>query len=90
MTTTDLTLPLIHLNGTGRVTLCEGYDNSADALITFRDAFGKIEFNSRDYYPLGDDAWGKARDARDEINRKIREINEYITAHRAHLYSSGR
>jgi hypothetical protein len=86
--TTELTLPLVHMNGTGKATLCDDYDAASEALRDFIDAWGKMEFNSRDYYPLGPDAWGKARDARDEINRKIRDIDEYIDAHRAHLHGN--
>jgi hypothetical protein len=88
--TTDLTLPLVHLNGTGRATLIEDYDDADDTLQGFIDSFASIEFNARDYYPHGPDAWGKAVDARQEINQKIRDIKDYLDAHRAHLYSSKR
>ena len=88
--TTDLTLPLVHLNGTGIKTLTEGYSAADDALHDFIAAFGNIEFNARDYYPAGPDAWGKAVDARQEINQKIRDIEDYLDAHLAHLYSSKR
>ena len=90
MTTTDLQLPLVHLNGTGIKTLTEGYDDADDTLQGFIDSFGSIEFNARDYYPLGPEAWEKAVDARSEINQKIRDIKDYLDAHRAHLYSSAR
>jgi hypothetical protein len=87
---TDLTLPIVHLNGTGIKTLTEDYSAADDALHSFIDAFGNIEFNARDYYPHGPDSWGKAVDARQEINQKIRDIKDYLDAHRAHLYSSKR
>ena len=80
-------LPTIHLNGTSRQTLAQGYDAADDALYEFINAFGAIEFNARDYYVQGPEAWSAARDARDEINRKIRDIKQYIDAHRELLHS---
>lgn len=81
-------MPLIHMNGTGKKTLFEDYDTAADKLHDFIESWGKMEFNARDYYPHGPEAWTQARDARDAINAKIREIREYIDAHREHLYST--
>ena len=48
---TDLTLPSIHLNGTGRRMLTEDYTAAYHALQTAFRAFQSIEFNARDYYP---------------------------------------
>jgi hypothetical protein len=79
-------LPLVHMNGTGIKTLTEDYDNAGDKLRDFVDTWERMEFNARDYYPHGPEAWTKARDARDAINAKIREIEQYIDAHREHLY----
>lgn len=80
-------LPLVHLNGTRKKTLLDGYDQAADKLHDFIEAWGGIEFNARDYYPNGPEAWTAARDARDEMNRHIRAVREYLDAHREHLYS---
>ena len=80
-------LPTIHLNGTSRETLAEGYDAAEDALYDLIQAFGRIEFNARDYYVQGPTAWTAAVEARQEINRKIRDIKEYIHAHRELLHS---
>lgn len=85
-----LQLPMVHMNGTGIKDLRGGYDEAAGALSDFIDAYGRIEFNARDYYPMGPDAWGKAADARSAINLKLREIREYLDAHREHLYSIDR
>jgi hypothetical protein len=85
-TKSKIQLPLVHMNGTGIKTLTEDYDNAGDALHTFIDAWERMEFNARDYYPHGPEAWTQARDARDAINAKIREIEQYIDAHREHLY----
>lgn len=81
-----LTLPTVHMNGTGHKTLAKDYENADDALRNFTDTFGRIEFNARDYYPQGPEAWGKARDERCAINLKLREIKTYIDTHRLHIH----
>jgi hypothetical protein len=80
-------LPTIHHNGTSREMLAEGYDAADDALHNFIDAFGSIEFNARDYYVQGPDAWTAAREARNQINQKIRDIKLYLDKHREHIHS---
>lgn len=81
-------MPLIHLNGTGKKMLCEGYDQAAEKLQDFIDAWRSVEFNARDYYPHGTEAWRQACDARDAINAKICAIIGYIGMHREHLHGS--
>ncbi len=49
----DLTLPSIHLNGTGRRMLTEDYTTAYNALQAAIRAFQSIEFNARDYYTQG-------------------------------------
>ena len=82
-----LTTPTVHLNGTGFDSLWQGYDEADDKLIELRDTFGQIEFNARDYYPQGPDAWNKAVDERQAINQKIRDIKNYLDEHRQALDS---
>ena len=77
-----MTLPLIHLNGTGKQTLAEGYDNAARKLREFINAWEGVEFNARDYYPQGPEAWTEAIAQREAMNAKICEVLEYITDHR--------
>jgi hypothetical protein len=83
----NITLPLAHMNGTGLKSLREDYDLADDTLDNFIAAWERIEFNARDYYPLGPDAWTSALESRQAINRKLREVKAYIDAHREHLYS---
>jgi hypothetical protein len=83
-----ITLPTIHNNGTGRQMLTEGYDNAADKLQDFIEAWGKVEFNARDYYVQGPDAWVKALEEREAMSAKIREVRDYITEIRQHLYDA--
>lgn len=74
----NLTTPTVHLNGTSFKTLWEDYSAAADAHREFTRVFGCIEFNARDYYPQGPQAWEKALKEREAINQKLRDIGEYI------------
>jgi hypothetical protein len=79
------TLPIIHLNGTSREMLLEGYDAAYRKLLKFRRAFREIEFNARDYYVAEPDAWSKARQEREEMQNKINCVIDYLEAHLVHL-----
>ena len=79
-------LPTIHLNGTGPQTLLSDYQAAYDALMEFREKFGAIEFNGRDYYVDGPDSWEKATDARIEINGMVRDIHRYLERHMIHIH----
>lgn len=81
----DLTLPSIHLNGTSRSMLSEGYGNAYRKLIEFRDAFNSIEHNARDYYVQGSDAWHKAVHQRDVQRQRIADLMTYLEAHLLHI-----
>jgi hypothetical protein len=77
----NITPPVIHLNGTSAAELLADYSAADDAFFEFVEAWGRIQFNSRDYYPRGPEHFEAARDHREEISRKIAEIREYLTAH---------
>lgn len=77
--------PSIHLNGTGRKTLSEGYGNAYRKLIEFREAFANIEHNGRDYYPQGSDAYSRSRKERDAQLDHIAQLMRYLEAHLIHL-----
>lgn len=81
----SLTLPTVHMNGTGFKMLFEGYDQASDQLRHLTDAFGNIEFNARDYYVQGPDAYTQARDERQAIYAKLRDIKHYLEKHLIHL-----
>lgn len=82
-----LTLPSIHLNGTSREMLREDYMKAYDALIEFRDALQSIEFNARDYYVQGPDAFTRARAERDTQFQRTGELMAYLEAHLMHIGS---
>jgi hypothetical protein len=80
------TLPTIHTNGTGRKSLQECYGEAAKELNDFIEAWGKIEFNSRDYYVV-DGAWNKAVAERLEMSAKIKDVRDYLKSIREHLHA---
>ena len=78
-------LPTVHLNGTSRERLLDGYLHAYQLLCAAADAFNIIEFNARDYYPQGPDAWPRASTERDAMRHHIRRLKEYLEAHLVHL-----
>ena len=81
----ELTLPTIHLNGTSRATLTEGYLAASRALSDAIRAFDAIEFNCRDYYVQPADAWARATTQRDVMRSHLRSVQQYLVAHLMHL-----
>jgi hypothetical protein len=84
----DTQLPLIHLNGNDGRKLGQQYFEALKALIQFQDVFEKIEFHSRDYYPLGDEAWLKARAQRQAQWANIESLRHYLDVHAGHCFES--
>ena len=83
--TSDLTLPTVHMNGTSRKMLAEGYFEAWNRLNEAIDAFNKIEFNARDYYVQPEGAWAKARTERDCAAAHLHQVHAYLEAHLIHL-----
>lgn len=81
-----MTLPTIHANGTSLDTLLDGYDAIDLALYDLIAKWQAVEFNARDYYLQGPDAYTQARDERQQHSAKIQEIRAYIDGIRQHLY----
>jgi hypothetical protein len=81
----DLTLPTIHLNGTGRSALLDQYNHAYKKLVDFKDAFRLIDFNARDYYVQSNTAFYEARTERDVMEHKIGALMQYLEAHLIHL-----
>lgn len=55
-----MTKPTIHLNGTSRKDLAEGYEAAFRAVTDAAEALTKSCPNGRDYYPQGSDAFDAA------------------------------
>jgi hypothetical protein len=86
----EMTLPLFHLNGNSPKTLGKEYFEALTALREFMEKFYNIEFHARDYYPLGDEAWLKARAQREAQKANIESLRHYLDAHSAHCFESAR
>lgn len=78
-------IPTIHLNGTGKKMLLEGYLEAYRAIRQAKKALTNIEFNPRDYYVQGSNAWEEATremqerfNALSKIENEIEEIAEAI------------
>lgn len=56
-----MTFPTVHLNGTSAETLIEGYCAARTAVMAAQDALAQVEFNARDYYVKGPEAYPAAR-----------------------------
>ena len=82
----DLTLPSIHLNGSGRRMLTEDYTTAYHALQAAIRAFQSIEFNARDYYVQGDNAYSDARAERDKHLKALHDARAYLEQHLMELY----
>ena len=83
--TPTLELPTVHLNGTGRTQLAEGYLNAYRQARQTLDAFAAIEFHARDYYVNSHDSYNLARAARDEHAMHLRALMDYLETHIRHL-----
>ena len=74
--------PLIHMNGTSRRSLLEGYVKAKRAGVAFREALAECSPNGRDYYPLHDGALEEALEDQIErlqkVNSVIKQLDELI------------
>jgi hypothetical protein len=77
----NITAPTIHLNGTSAKDLWAGYEAAYDAVRAAQEAIGKIEFNARDYWVQGPDAFTKARVHRCEQIKALAEVENYLFEH---------
>ena len=80
-TTMNITAPTVHLNGTPATNLWAGYEAAYDAVRAAQDALAKIEFNARDYYVQGQEAWNKALNHRIEQAASLRQVEDYLFQH---------
>ena len=66
--------PLVHLNGTAKQSLLEGYCDAATKLREALEALKTAAPNARDYYPIGPDAFTDASREQGERYQKIRDV----------------
>lgn len=85
-----VTLPTLHLNGTGAASLQREYHAVLKALNNVSDALAQATCHPRDFYPQGDGAWEQARAERDKAFENLREVQEYVEQWLTHIHDSGR
>ena len=86
----EMQLPIFHGNGNNPQRLGREYFEALRVLNKFQDAFFAIEFHARDYYPLGDEAWLKARAQREAMHANINSLRRYLDVHAEHCFDSAR
>ena len=69
--------------------LFDGYRAAMDALQDAQEAIGKIEFNPRDYYVQGPDAWTAARDEMQDRRQAIERVRKDLEAVAMHVMDAG-
>jgi hypothetical protein len=70
--------PTIHLNGSSRQSLCEGYREAAEAIYRARKALHDAAPNARDYYIQGPDAYPLAVQEHLARDQKLKAIHEEL------------
>ena len=80
-------LPSIHSNGTGKDSLIKQYDELSKAFNNFAKKWEEIDFNARDYYVQGQEAWVEACAERRDKAEYLMSVGRYINEIREHLYS---
>ena len=70
----DIITPTVHLNGTSRQDLLDGYCEAIHALHQAGVKLAAAYPNGRDYYVQGGDAINKAMDQHEARMTKLREV----------------
>lgn len=80
-------LPTIHTNGTSAAELIRGYLAAWHAIKDAAGALRDIEFNARDYYVAGPEAWPQAEreqrerfHALEEVANELMQVAEHCQA----------
>lgn len=79
-------MPSVHLNGTSREELQNGYEKSYRALMNAIDAFADNGFNARDYYVQGPNSYSDARHERDKHLKALYDARAYLELHLEALF----
>jgi hypothetical protein len=82
-----VTLPIIHMNGTGRDVLLQEYQLVQDISKALRVALQQATLHGRDFYPLGDSAYPAACEERAAIFKHLDAVGEYADGWVEHLHN---
>lgn len=78
-------IPTVHLNGTSREQLLEGYVSAITALDTALDKLLQTAPNGRDYYVQDGDAWRVANAEHLNRMRALHAVREELSQIAEHL-----
>jgi hypothetical protein len=81
---TPVTLPTIHLNGTGAASLEAEYRAVRQAVDETTRLLKQATCNTRDFYPQEPNAWERARDERIEAFSLLRRVSDYAEQWESH------
>jgi len=70
----NITIPMVHLNGTSKKELLEQLENAYRAVVDAGRVLARATPHDRDYYVIGDDVGAKARDEHYARMRKLADI----------------
>lgn len=79
MTKQEIVMPVIHMNGTSVEDLLLDNSEAKNAIDDAVYRILKMEFNSRDYYPVPG-SWTAALSQRIEIIKSLRDASEFFEA----------
>jgi len=75
-------MPCIHMNGSGETSLRRQYNELFEAVSEAQiKLLFDTDFHQRDYYPLGDEAWDKAYQEREEVKKAMDTVYQYAKQH---------
>ena len=74
------------MNGSGETSLRRQYNELFEAVseVQIKLLFD-TDFHQRDYYPLGDEAWDKAYQEREEVKKAMDTVYQYAKQHMHYL-----
>jgi hypothetical protein len=81
---TPVTLPTIHLNGTGAASLEAEYRAVREAVTATEELLQAATCNLRDFYPQEPGAWQRAQDERIEAFRLLQLVSNYVEQWEVH------
>jgi hypothetical protein len=82
--TPAVTLPTLHLNGTGAANLEAEYRAVREAVTATEELLQAATCNLRDFYPQEPGAWQRAQDERTEAFRLLRLVSNYVEQWEVH------
>ena len=73
-------LPTIHMNGTSPEMLRDEYADARTKIADAHEKLASVEFNGRDYYPQGPEAWTAAQDQYRKHLKALSDAADYCLA----------